>query len=448
MRRRASRLVLLLLVALSLATAGRALAQSPLDELLAKAAALTGAGQHAEAYALLGAEEDTYIGEIKFDYALGRAALFAGRPDRATIAFSRVLALDPGHAGARIDMGRAYLALGNREQAEAVFQALLDLDPPPALRAQLLIYLGQARAERERKLAARGYLSVFAGASSNVNQAPGQGQFFVPGLLAVLQLADQNVAKDDTFIGLGGGVEAARPLGGRYSLIAGAEFLAHENTHESEFDVGAVAGSVGLARTGDRHVARAQLQYVQSRLGDQTSRRLQAVSVDVTETTAASGSLGWLVGFAHAGRYRHPPEDLKVFDADFLTAGIGMNLRYDEKSTISVVVLAGADNDRGGNPTGDRRGWGIRLAGERLIAPGWRVLGLAGALNSRYDGFDEAFLEYRKDWRYDLELIVRYEISSDLEVRLGALRSVQDSSIPIYEYRRTDWQLGLRWQFD
>ena len=315
MRCRARGLVLLLLVALSLAMSGRAAAQAPLDELLEKAAALTAAGQHAEAYALLGAQEDAHIGEIKFDYALGRAALFAGRPDRATIAFSRVLALDPGHAGARIDMGRAYLALGNLAQAEAAFQALLDLDPPPALRAQLLIYLGEARADRKRKVAARGYVSVFAGASSNVNQAPGQGQFFVPGLLAVLQLADQNVAKDDTFVGVGGGVEAARPLAGRYSLIAAAEFLARENTHYSDFDVGGVWGSLGVAHTGDRHVVRAQLQLVNGTLGGETSRKVDAVSVDVTETSTADGSLGWMFGFAHAGRYRHPPADLQVFDA-------------------------------------------------------------------------------------------------------------------------------------
>jgi hypothetical protein len=25
---------------------------------------------------------------------------------------------------------------------------------------------------------------------------------------------------------------------------------------------------------------------------------------------------------------------------------------------------------------------------------------------------------------------------------------VQDSNIPIYEYRRTDWTLTLRWKFD
>ena len=448
MRRRATRFVLTLLAGWSLATGGAAVAQSQLDEVLAKAAALAAASQHAEAYALLSAEEDTHIGEIRFDYALGRAALYAGRPDRATIAFSRVLALDPGHAGARIDMGRAYLALGNRAQAEVVFKTLLDLDPPPGVRAQLLVYLAEARAERARELAARGYLSVFAGTSSNVNQAPGQGQVFVPGLLAVLQLADQNVSKDDSFAGIGGGIEAAKPLGGRYSLIAGAEFIARENAHESAFDVGAILGSMGVARSGDGHIARAQLQLVQSRLGNETSRRVQAVSVDVTETAAASGAFGGLFGFAYAGGYRHPPADLQIFDADFLNVGAGMNLRFDEKSTGSVAFLAGGDNDRGGNPSGDRRGFGVRLAVERVMWPGVRLQGFVGGLNSRYNGFDPAFLVEREDRQLYLDVLVRYELSPKLELRLSGLRSIQDSNIPIYEYRRTDWTIGLRREFD
>jgi hypothetical protein len=172
------------------------------------------------------------------------------------------------------------------------------------------------------------------------------------------------------------------------------------------------------------------------------------VSVDVTETAAASGSLGGLFGFVYAGSYRHPPADLQVYDADFLSVGVGTNFRFGEKSTGSVVVLAGGDNDRGGNPGGDRRGLGIRLSGERVMGSGFKVLGVAGALNSRYDGFDPAFLAYRKDRQFYLDVVVRYELSPKLELRLGALRSVQDSNIPIYEYRRTDWMLGLRRDFD
>lgn len=448
MRRRASQLVALLFAAVLAAGPCNVAAQSALEDLLARAAEMSAAGQHAEAYALLSAEEDLHIGEIAYDYALGRAALHAGRPDRATIAFSRVVALDPGHAGARIDMGRAFLALGNRAQAEAAFEALLALDPPPALRAQLLAFVAEARAERQRGPVARAFLSVSAGTSSNVNQAPGQGQIFVPGLQAVLQLADQNVGKDDSFASVGAGVEAAMPLSGRTSLIGGAEVLARANAHESEFDVGGAVVSAGVAWMRERHVARAQLQAVRNTLGRHTSREVSALSVDVTETSAAPGTAGAMFAFAHLGSYRHPPEELKIFDADFLTIGAGWLSRPDEKSTLSVAFMAGGDNDKGGNPSGDRRGAGLRLAWESVLATKLKVVALLSGQNSRYQGFDLAFLTLRKDRRTDLEAFFRYQLTPKLEGRFGVWRSVQVSNIPIYEYRRTDWYLMLRRQFD
>jgi len=428
--------------------AERALAQSPLDELLGKAAALTAAGQHVEAYAMLSAEEDSYIGDIKFDYALGRAALHAGRPDRATIAFSRILALDPGHAGARIDTGRAYLALGNRAQAAVAFEELLALDPPPALRTQLLVYLAEARGERRRRLVARAYVEAFAGTSSNVNQAPSQSQVLVPVFQAQLQLADQNVRKDDSFTGVGGGAEFALPLSERYSMIAGAEFLARENLHENAFDIGGMSASVGLAWAGEGKVARGRLQSAVSTLGGDTSRKVQALTFDISETTVRPGSLGALFALASLGTYRHPSADLAIFDADFVTVGAGINAPIDEKSTLAVILLAGEDKDKGGNPAGDRSGYGLRLAYDRAIGTNVRVSGLVGGLNSDYSKEDPSFLTIRKDRRLDLELSLRYRLSQSLEAKLAMLRSVQDSNIPIYEYRRTDWTLGLRYHFD
>src|SRR3954469_6164197 len=120
---------------------------APLPGLLAQARSLSQSGRFADAYELLARAEDEYIGEVQFDYALGRAALDAGYPARATLIFSRVLAVDPAHGGALIDTGRAYLALENYEQARATFESLLALDPPPVLRAQLQAFLQQARRE-------------------------------------------------------------------------------------------------------------------------------------------------------------------------------------------------------------------------------------------------------------------------------------------------------------
>jgi len=450
MRRRARQLVALLLAALLAAGSCHVAAQSALDDLLVRAGALSAAGKHAEAYALLAAEEDTHIGEIGYDYALGRAAISAGRPDRATIAFARVLALDPRHAGALIDTGRAYLALGNRAQAEVAFESLLALDPPPAIRAQLLVYLGEARADKKKGgFAMRGYLSLAAGASSNVNQAPGQGGIFVPGLQGVVQLADQNVRKDDSFASLGGGIEFATPMRGRLSLIGSGEFIVRANAHESEFDVGGGAGSVGLAWAGERYLVRGQLQLLRNTLGGSTSRDVKALSLDVSETAMpAPGAFGVLFGFLYTGTYRHPSEELKVYDADFVSAGVGVTTRFDEKSTVSVALVTGYDQDQGGNPSGDRTGIGGRIAWERILGPKLRLAAIATLASSRYSAFDAIFLTERKDTRGDFELLLRYDLARKLEARFGAWRSVQDSNIPIYEYRRTDWWVGLWKGFD
>jgi tetratricopeptide (TPR) repeat protein len=446
MRRSLGPLVAVVFVAFAAALPRLAHAQESLENVLARAAEISSAGRHEEAYALLLSVEDRHIGEVPFDYALGRAALNAGRPERATLAFSRVLALQPGHAGARIDMGRAYLALGNRAQAEAAFEALLSLDPPPALRAQLVAYLAEARQGTGRGVL-RAYLEIAAGTSSNVNQAPGRGEVFVPGLLSVLQLSDQNVAKADSFAGISGGFDGVMPLAGRYALIGSADFLSRANAHESAFDIGGVAGSIGIGWAGELHVVRTQLQSVRSTLGGEDYREVTALSIESTETAVASGS-ATMFGFAYGGRYRYLQPALRIFDADFITVGAGGIFRIDDMSTLSVAVLAGGDNDRGGNPSGDRRGLGARLAWERALDSNWRLAATGNVLASHYDGFDPAFLSTRQDRRIDLEALVRRALTPALEVRLGVWRSVQDSNIPIYEYRRTDWTLALRWRFD
>jgi hypothetical protein len=73
---------------------------------------------------------------------------------------------------------------------------------------------------------------------------------------------------------------------------------------------------------------------------------------------------------------------------------------------------------------------------------------LASVQSSHYDGFDPAFLVTRDDRRTDLESFLRYDLSPKLELKFGVLHAVQASNIAIYEFRRTDWTLTLRRQFD
>ena len=94
-------------------------------------------GQPQAAYEALMEYEFDGSGNVEFDYLLGVTAIEAGKPDKATLALERVLAVNPNYAGARIDMGRAFMLLGNMLQAREEFDAVLKLNPPDLARRQV-----------------------------------------------------------------------------------------------------------------------------------------------------------------------------------------------------------------------------------------------------------------------------------------------------------------------
>lgn len=424
-------------------------ASAPLSELLARAEALSSSGRPLDAYEILAGAEDTYIGVIEFDYALGRAALDAGRPDKATLAFSRVLALDPSHAGASIDTGRAYLALGDLARARAMFQVLLAFDPPPPVRAQLQAYLAQTEPQQVQGtlpvgLSYQGHLAATLGRSTNVNQSPAQSSVFVPAIGSNFELSNQNVKKGDGFAGISGGVEAAQVLDGPYSMIFGGEFVERKNFHEPEFDIGGVNLYLGLAATKGAHLWRVQRLVGRDYLGGSASRDLDVFAFNYFGPLATDTQL--LVS-AQAGRLRYDPEGLRIFDANFVTWGLGAARKIAERSTAFLILSAGNQNDIGGSPSGDKRLFGVRVGAETAIQPRLKLTGSAAWERGQYDRFDEAFLTERRDSRWIFEVALQYSLERNLFLRLGISHADQRSNIPIYEYTRSEWWLMLRREF-
>ena len=76
-------------------------------QALERARGLLASGNPKQAYAELAPLQDKLLGQPEFDYLLGVSALDSGRVEEAVIAFERVLALFPNHAGAQMDLARA-----------------------------------------------------------------------------------------------------------------------------------------------------------------------------------------------------------------------------------------------------------------------------------------------------------------------------------------------------
>lgn len=433
---------------IELAQAPDAATRTALADLLARAEELSRAGKPAEAYELLAAAEDSYIGTIEFDYALGRAALDAGRPDKATLALTRVLALDPNHAGASIDMGRAYLALGDYARARRTFQSLLALDPPQEIRAQLQVYLdltdASAAFAASGGLSHQGYLAVLAGRSSNVNQAPSQSVIFVPGVGSNFELPGQNVQKPDSFAGVAGGVDFSQYLDDTYSMIFGGEFLSRRNFHEFDFDVGGYNAYLGLAAVSGPHAAKFQGLVGRDYLGGSANRDLQGVALSYVGTLNEATQL---LATAQGGRLRYVPEELKIFDADYAVLGGGAAYKLGERSTVFAILSTGRQPDVGGNPSGDKDLVGVQAGGEMLIGTRIKATAAAAAERSRYDKFDPVFLTERRDLRRAFELGAQYFLARDWSLRFNISHAYTRSNIPIYEYTRTEGIATLRRDF-
>ena len=437
---------------IELAQAPDAVTSAALPDLLARAEALSRSGKPAEAYELLVAAEDTYIGTIEFDYALGRAALDAGRPDKATLALTRVLALDPAHAGASIDMGRAYLALGDFARARSTFQNLLSLDPPPQLRGQLQAFLDltEASAATSSAYAASGglshqaFLAALLGRSSNVNQAPSQSVIFVPGVGSNFELPGQNVQKADSFAGVGGGVDFSQYLDDTYSMIFGGEFLGRRNFHEMDFDIGGYNLYLGLAGARGPHAARIQGFVGRDYLGGSANRDLDGFTLSYAGTLNAATQL---MATVQTGRQRFVPEELRIFDADYGVLGAGAARKLDERSTVFAVLSTGRQTDIGGSPSGNKDLVGFQAGGEMLIGTRIRATAAAVGERSRYDKFDAGFQTERRDIRRAFDLGAQYYLERNLSLRFNVSYAYTRSNIPIYEYTRAEWTLMLRRDF-
>jgi tetratricopeptide (TPR) repeat protein len=126
----------------------------------------------AEAYALLEPHEDTYSGEISFDYLLGIAALDSGKPDRATIAFERVLTVNPNFSGARIDLARAYFAMGSDDLAKNEFATVLLQNPPEPTAVVIKKYIELIDERQQAKIQkVTSYLETSVGYDDNITAA-------------------------------------------------------------------------------------------------------------------------------------------------------------------------------------------------------------------------------------------------------------------------------------
>lgn len=419
-------------------------------------------GNPKQAYVELVAIQDKMAGNIEFDYLLGVAALDSGKLDEAIIAFERVLAVNPKHAGAQLDLARAYYTAGAFDLAEATFENLKVSNPPPLALQSINRYL---TAIQERKKQTRaglaGYGELGLGYDSNLTGVPGdfssavQSAFGLPGV----DPTGNSVKRKAAFISGAAGLDYFRPMSRGFSLFAGLETRGRAYRNEPDFN--SVGADVRVGTALNQGPQQWRMAVNATRFDQQGQAPGDPRPTNDRQGVGISGDWRYAVdqrnqiGAAlQLSRQRFPDNDIEDFKQ--VLASVSW-LRSFEAKGVPLLYLTGFFSDDNaerkladGQSDKSKQVGGVRSYLQYSLSPTLQLFnGLGMTLRRDTTSFARATqVEYGRDKLADLSVGVTWRFQPKCALRAQWLYSRNDSNIAIYDYSRNEVSSAIRCDFE
>jgi tetratricopeptide (TPR) repeat protein len=404
-------------------------------------------GKPAEAYALLEPYEFEQAGNTKFDYLLGLAALNSGQAGKASIILERVLAVNPLHAAARVDLGRAYYVLGDSEHARAEFTRAQALNPPPSALATIRQYLSAIETPDNKPVTRlSGYFEAGIGYNNNVNNATTQNQISVPALIGtVFTLNSANVKTADGYLGLSAGGEAIHTISSDWSVYAGADMHSRNDMKYSNFNYILLNGRVGASY--DKNAEQFQGGLVAGQFNQTGTVNRNSSGFNAEWRHTYNGTNQALLFGQHI-LYRYPDPALASNNYNQTIAGLGwMHVFADGRSTVFGSLFGGNEHDTNLRTDGGKSIQGVRLSGQSSLRERLDLFASGGIQWGKYDRTNSAFLVVRDDRQADLTVGLTYRYASNWILRPQISLIQNQSNIIVDRYDQADFSLTLRREF-
>lgn len=447
-------------------------ASESLNALLRQADMLLKSGKPADAYNLLEPKEVDYSGEIAFDYLLGIAALDSGKPDRATIAFERVLAVNPNFAGARLDLARAYFAMGSDDLAKKEFETVLTQSPPEPTAAVIKKHL-EAIDERQKARIQQvsAYLEMSVGHDDNITAATPDNIGGVAGILGVprativalqYQPTGSSLHYSGMYTGVSGGVDFNRLVSEEkgISVFAGADVkqriydrVAPMNslTLDLRAGVAIIDGDNSYRLTGTFG------QYRQSGFPQappsNSFRDTAGLNAEWKHNFGARDQMSWSLGFSRPRYLTTPAQDTNQVSLSASWLHI-----FEGKTNPLIFANFNHSVDRALQPLNTITGTNMGRTNTGVLAH-FQFTPLAdtdfflsGGLTMRYDDSPGARSPglvdfYARDETQSLTLGVTTRPWKKWTIKGSVALTNNRSNLSLYQYRRNDSSIALRRDF-
>jgi tetratricopeptide (TPR) repeat protein len=450
----------LVLAAILLASAaGPALAD---PEALERARQLLRQSNPKQAYMELIKLEARLAGNLEYDYLLGVASLDSGRIDEAIIAFERVLALNPNHAGAQMDLARAYFAAGSFDLAEAGFRQLAESRPPPLAQETINRYLEAIQARRRQTTPGwAGWTELALGYDSNITGVPSDFGAAAQQSFAIIGIepTGNSVKRDAGFGNASAGLEYSHPLSRGWSVFAGGEARLRGYVDETLFNSAAFDGRAGAALNDGPAQWRvlAAYQYFNQE-GDApgepkptNDRRIASVQGEwkymVDQRTQAGLGIQY-------GQVRFPTNSIEDFDQVFLMASWLRSFEGKGVPLLYAALYGSDDQAKNKLPDGQtdksKNLAGLRTYAQYSLDPKLNVFnGIAFVYRQDKDAYARSSeVETGKDKFWEFSLGVNWQFRKSCAVRAQWVYTRNNSNIDIYDFNRNEVGSAVRCEMD
>ena len=416
--------------------------------LLAWAPALAPAqGVGADIGAEIGAGSSPPAGPGTQQQALYQEALQSlaeGRKTDASDTLSRLIAQEPEHAGAWLDLALIQCGLGNIEEAERLFANVETRFSPSR---DILELIGEARDSGCKPVApaSSGSVNVGRGFDDNVNQGASNSTFIVTGPDGDIELPllEDFLPKRDGYTTVGADYVRAAGANGSLGFL---QFQQRRYDSMRAYDTGALYGGIESPWRFGAWTLRTTGSLGVTTMGGQLyQKQAQAQARLAPPLPLPARTQFYLTASATHTKYL----TLRSFDSDLFEARA---LLAHQAGTLAASATVGLLNDRarGDRPGGNRHGNFVTLSLRKPL--GWNTSGELAWTRQQWDSAAPYSPELLIDQvRAQRTQVVRaalsYQLARNQTVALEGRMVRNRENISIFQYNNRQLQLSWQWQY-
>jgi hypothetical protein len=381
-------------------------------------------------------------GEPRFDYLYALAARGTGHLHQAVFALERALQSEPQSLDIRLALAVSYFELGNLPAAERELRQLEKTALPEDASRLVHNYLQRISSQQDPS---QGYwqnwLQVNAGSDTNPNSGVDDEFVLIP-LLGQVRLFEQSREQSSSFTELQAQLNWTLPRDQHSAFYLSAALLHGTYSEDSVFSRTYASAVAGYQTRWQGYKLLAELFYRPIRLDGDSYLDYQGIKTTISRPINTTTELGLDLTYA---RQRYTT--LLALDKTHLQAESWLSTRSGKAEHKFHLRWGQENSDVRRTDFNSRDYLGLGYRWQQMLSDQWLSNLSLDYLSGAYDEPHPLFAELRDDSYYKAELELSYKFDEDWRVLATLSHLRNNSSIAIYQYRRSRGGIGVRYAF-